>query len=240
MLILTLIIISGCSNKTDSKNEEILKKVLSLENIEYNEIKINNEQIIISIETSSANEYDTQLINWWGTIFGISSMLQGNYEVVIIENTVNKEPYAYISTNIYTIQDFEEDRISDAEFWDETLITSNKPRTKEILEASGLPLQTLKQQETKKTNHAKTILIILIILIIITTTTLLILKIKPNKPRIKTRRYKEKILEKSHETKRKIKKIHREKIKPATHKLKQKINKHTQKFRNKLKQEPRI
>ena len=170
LIILTLLILvlSACS-KIDSKNEQILTKVLKLENISLNEVSIKKDTIFVSIEASGANEYDTQIINWWGTIFGISSMLKSEttqqYKYVIIENTVNKEPYTYISANMITILDYNEDVLTDVEFWQETLITNNKPSISEIKQQSGLPNEALRVSKDSKTQKPITLIIILIIIL---------------------------------------------------------------------------
>jgi hypothetical protein len=246
LVIISLFLITGCSNKIDSQNEKILSKVLELEEIAVNKVEINKEVIFVSMEASKADEYDTQIINWWGTIFGISSMLKGDYLIVIIENTVNKEPYTYISTNVYTIRDFNEDRISDAEFWDETLITEKKPKTSDVLKASNLPIETL--TDTKKTKipmDAKTIimkiftwLIILVVIFLVIFFGRKIMKKKKKNKISHEKSTKAKIKHHTRKTKEKIKKFYEKKVKPTTKKIKEKTKEKTKSFRDRLKQEP--
>jgi short subunit fatty acids transporter len=247
MLILALLLVlSACTENADEKNEEILKKILELEEIDINKVEIQKDTIFVSMEASSAGEYDTQILEWWGAIFGISGMLKGDYLVVIIENTVNKEAYTYISTNIYTIRDFTEDRISDAEFWDETLITSIKPKTNEIIDASGLPIQTLKDEKDVRvplTTTTKIIIAISLILLIITLLVIVLVKRKKRKKQ-KAQKDKQEVKQEVKQEKKKekkktdhIKKI-KEKIKKETDKLKEKTKEKTKSFKEKLKQEP--
>lgn len=242
LILASLLVLSACTENADEKNEEILKKILELEEIDINKVEIQKDTIFVSMEASSAGEYDTQILEWWGAIFGISGMLKGDYLVVIIENTVNKEAYTYISTNIYTIRDFTEDRISDAEFWDETLITSIKPKTNEIIDASGLPIQTLKDEKDVRvplTTTTKIIIAISLILLIITLLVIVLVKRKKRKKQ-KAQKDKQEVKQEKKKEKKKtdhIKKI-KEKIKKGTDKLKEKTKEKTKSFKEKLKQEP--
>ena len=248
-MITSLLFLSSCTNnKIDSKNEEILTKLLELEEIDVNEASISRDTILVSIEVSSADEYDEQLIAWWGTIFGYSAALQGDYIAVIIENTVNNEPYTYISTNVYTIRDFEDSIITDADFWEETLVTASKPRTREVIRASGLPTETLTDERTitiPRTTTTKIIIWIIIIIIsvaIIVTGIILAKKRKPKKHKpTKTQQAKHEHKKTEKQTKQKhkehLKKIN-EKIKTGTKKLKEKTKEKTKTFRERMKQEP--
>ena len=232
-LIMALLVMSACSNNIDAKNEEILTRLLELEEIDVNKVSIDKDTIFVSIEVSSADEYDTQIIAWWGTIFGYSAVLQGDYIAVIIENTVNKEPYAYISTNVYTIRDFEDSIITDAEFWDETLITSSKPRTRDVIRASGLPTEALTDEQTKiRTNTILIITLILIVIILAILTVILLKKKKSKKQKVETHHAPKK--RKHKETIKKIK----DKVKQKTKKLKEKTKEKTKSFKEKMKQEP--
>jgi hypothetical protein len=151
-MVIVLLLISGC-NKTDNfdkENEKILEKALELEEISVNKVDINKDTIFVSIEVSDANEHDNQLIEWWGGIFGLTTLMKGDYMFVIIENTVNGEPYTYVSSNIYSIKDFSEFIITDVEFFEESLVTSDIPKSKQILQAANLPLDTLSDEKNFK------------------------------------------------------------------------------------------
>lgn len=232
IIIMSLLALSACTTKIDKKNEQILERVFEIDKIDINKIEIKKDTIFVSMEASSAGEYDTQILEWWGTIFGIVGMLQGDYMYVIIENTVNGEAYAYISTNVYTIRDFTEDRISDAEFWDETLITASKPKTQEILRASGLPKETLKD-EAKKTRTNTTLITIIVVTLILAILTLLLFKNKKRKKQ-KTETH---IAPKKSKNKENINKIQNT-IKTKTKKITEKTKQQTKKFKEKLKEEP--
>jgi hypothetical protein len=238
-LVIVLLVISGCEkNKNiDSQNEKILEKIFELENISVNNLNINEDTIFVSIEVSDANEYDTHLIEWWGTIFGISSMLKGDYIFVIIENTVNQEPYTYVSSNVYSIKDFNEDRITDVEFWQESLITINSPKKAEILKAADLPLDTLTDEKDIKIKKDFSIagfdlsgLVKYIIygIIVVFATLLIIFGIK-KKDKIKN------AYSKTKKHREKLHKVYKEKIVPKAKGLKEKAKKKTKELIEKTK-----
>lgn len=147
LLIVLLTLTSIVSaDKIDNKNELIMQKVLELDNITVSNIEISNSNIFVSIEVTEAMNYDAELIAYWGSIFGISAMLKNDdefYSTVTIENLVDGEPYVYVSTNIISIQDYQNDMLEDYEFWEESLVTAQKPTTNDIVEGSNLPKETL-------------------------------------------------------------------------------------------------
>jgi hypothetical protein len=162
-LLLVLVLTACSSSSIDSKNEEILLKVISLEDIAVNKVSILDDVIFVSLDVALANQYDTQLLEWWGTIFSFSTLLSGDYEVVIIENVLNDKPQVYVSSNMFSINDYINDKITDIQFWEESLISSDKPSTKEILLASGLPSHALSYtNQTANPINIKKLLIILI------------------------------------------------------------------------------
>jgi hypothetical protein len=238
-LIIVLLLFVGCgkSNNLDSQNEKILEKVLELEEIDVNKVKINKDTVFVSIEVSNANEHDSQLIEWWGNIFGISSLLKGDYIFVIIENTVNQEPYTYVSSNIYSIRDFSEFTITDVEFWQESLITSEMPNNIDILEASNLPKDTLTDEKGFKMglkfeiagfDLSFLIKYLIIGIIIIIVGILLILGIK--------KRHKIKhVYSKTKKYREKLHKMYKEKIVPKTKQFAKNTKKHAKILANKTK-----
>lgn len=257
-IFIVLIVLSGCSSKNeiDSQNEKILQRLLEIDDISVNNIDIDRDTIFVSIEVSAANEHDNHLIEWWGTIFGFSSILTGDYLLVIIENTVNYEPYTYISSNVYSIRDFEEGLITDIEFWQESLITSNMPRKRDILEASNLPIHTLSDERgfTMPTkfeifgyDFSWLIRYLIIGLIVIAAGILIIIGIKKGskiknlysntkKHREKlSKTYKEKIVPKTKELGSKAKKTYNEKVAPKAKELTQKAKKKTKELMEKTK-----
>ena len=136
--------------QTDIANQYLLAALLDNEGFTASQVAIRHDTIIVSIETSEAGEYDAQLVAWWGSIFGNAALLKGHeksYEHVIIENLVNGEPYAYVSANLVSVDDYAANKIDDATFWDEVLITDHKPQAREI-EAHALLPQSALQRET--------------------------------------------------------------------------------------------
>ncbi|HDP73870.1 MAG TPA: hypothetical protein ENN46_02840 [Candidatus Woesearchaeota archaeon] len=137
----------------DSKNAEILERLLELNGVKAEEISISGNTIFVSIEASGADSYDTELIAWWASIFANSALLRGyekDYLFIVIENTVNKVPYAYVSVATVTVHDLMEGIINDLLFWDEVLITEKNPRERDIAEVSGLPSDLVYQSEGKR------------------------------------------------------------------------------------------
>ncbi len=158
------------ADKIDGKNELILKKVLELDNITINNVEISNNNIFVTIEVSEAMDYDTELIAYWGSIFGISAMLKNDnesYSTVTIENLIDGEPYVYVSTNVITIQDYQNDLLEDYEFWEESLVTSEKPSTKDIIDGANLPSESLREDASSNNSFSIIKLWWIIILILV-------------------------------------------------------------------------
>lgn len=175
IICLTLLVITpvlaGKEAKIDSMNEDVLKKLILAEGYGESEIQINGEAIIVSIEVSDANNYDAELIAWWGSIFGSSALLKGyekSYYYTIIENKVNGEALMYLGINLVTVDDYVSVLIDDATFWEEVLITDTKPSAKDIADYSGLPANALIRNKSiaKKERNLGWLVILITFLII--------------------------------------------------------------------------
>ena len=141
MLVLTLSNLV-LADEIDSKNGEILNKLLSIDNISVSTVEITTKEIFVSIEVSDISSYDDELIGWWGTIFSVASLLKNEgavYETVTIENLLDGEPYYYISTNMVSIVDYQNNIILDHEFWEESLVSASRPSYDEVVEAANFP-----------------------------------------------------------------------------------------------------
>lgn len=174
-MVLTLTTIVN-ADKIDDKNELILQKILELDDVEVTNVEISNNNIFVSIEVTDAMGYDTELISYWGSILGTSAMLKNNnisYSTVIIENLVDGEPYLYVSTNVVSIQDYQNNLIEDYEFWEESLVTAKKPTTHEVIEGSYLPLESLRVANVSAKSHSTAyiwwvVVFILLLFVVIT------------------------------------------------------------------------
>jgi hypothetical protein len=156
LIIILCILIPSKEQRVANANEQILSRFLDIEGIPSHSTHIRGEMITVTIEVSDANEYDAQLVSWWGSIFGYSALLQGHktsYEQVVIINNVNGEGYAYLAANLVTVDDFAANRIDEATFWDEVLITSSPPQSKDIAAFSGLPQSALSRDRFDSTTY---------------------------------------------------------------------------------------
>jgi hypothetical protein len=185
ILLLSSAVWASQENDIDNKNEEILSKVLEIDGVKTEEITISGTTIYVSIEASGADSYDSELIGWWASIFANSALLKGyekDYLFVVIENTVNDVPYAYVSAPVVSIQDLMDGLIDDATFWDEVLITESKPKEKEIAEFSGLPSDLVyKTERSRGTSGFLTTLLWIIIILGVAAAIFMVIKKNPEK-----------------------------------------------------------
>ncbi len=140
-LIAILLFSSLVSASYNDKNAELLGKLLDLNNVSYEEISINADEVKIIIEASLADEFDTQLVQWFGMIFVNAGFLQGessDYKYIILQLNVNDEPTAYISANRLSVVDLTNDVIDEEVFWNEVTITKGEPSKKDIKEGGTL------------------------------------------------------------------------------------------------------
>ena len=123
MLIATLFLITACgSSKLDDKKSAIIEKVLTVNNVPYTSVKSNSDKIEIFYETSSATNYDAQIINDWGMIFATSANF--NYTEIIIVNTINDIPVAKLTATSNNVKLLGNGWINESEFWDTVKIES--------------------------------------------------------------------------------------------------------------------
>jgi len=129
-LVLLVVSMSIVVADYNDKNEDILGTLFDLNNLTYSHIDISDSEILVTIEASDADEFDTQLVSWFGLIFVNAGFLQGenhDYEYIIIEVTINDEPVSYFSTTRNSVLDYIDGIIDDELFWTEVTITSTKP-----------------------------------------------------------------------------------------------------------------
>ena len=173
-LLFTSVVSASAYNE---KNEDVLGRLLEINDVEYESIEITNEKIRVTIESSNASEYDTQLIAWWGLIFANAGLLEGEdqaYKYIIIQTNINREPIAYVSANRASVLDLMEGRIDDAMFWDEVSINPEEPSPGLIEANSFLPPSALNtntresilSKNTNGNNNSKWLLWIIILIII--------------------------------------------------------------------------
>lgn len=123
MLIATLFLITACnSSNLEDKKSTIIGKVLTVNNVPYTSVKSNVDKIEIVYETSSATEYDAQIVNDWGMIFATSANF--NYTEIIIINTINDIPVAKLTATSDNVKLLGNGWINETEFWDTVKIES--------------------------------------------------------------------------------------------------------------------
>lgn len=183
MLMFLLVFTSFVSAGIDDKNEEILSALLKIENIDFQDVQISNDRILVVVESSDASEYDTEIIAWWGSIFGNAVLLNGKdeYKFIVIQNNVNDIPIAFISANRASVIDMVEGRIDDITFWDEVSITQSEPSNSVIVQNAFLPEDALVTNDVGLSSGGFNWLLWIIILIVLAGIILLLVKFKPIK-----------------------------------------------------------
>ena len=185
--LLMILLFSGLvyASSYNEKNEELLGKILDLNNVSYEDITIDNNKIIVVLETSSADKFDNQLIEWFGVVFINAGLLKGenqDYKYIILQLNINKEPITYISANRVSVLDLIENRIEEDVFWTEVTITKNKP-SDTYIENGGLLYNELLGINSNRFLDVMLKIFLLIISIVVIIFALLFIKnkIKNNK-----------------------------------------------------------
>ena len=123
VLLLTVLLVTACSKSgtdTGDKKVEVIQKVLTLQGIEDPLVTVRGNAIEITYEASNADDYDTQVVSDWGTIFG--TLAEFDYDPIVIVNTVNGIPYATLTTTRENLHAFMTGAKNETVFWEDVAI----------------------------------------------------------------------------------------------------------------------
>jgi len=124
VLLLLLLFLSACSKDSSAKQEEVVKKVLDLQQVKYADVQVKGSSVEITYEASEATAFDNQLLVDWGTIFG--TMAEFPYDPITIVNTINGEPTAEVITTRADVHDFLRGVKNESQFWESVDIKAVK------------------------------------------------------------------------------------------------------------------
>ena len=114
-----LLLLPSCNEdaKHRDKHEQILWKMLELDEVAgVKDIAFTGKTITVIYEASEADDYDTQLIANWGSIFGAGANFP--YEEIAIITTVNDVPYTKLTASQQLVLAYVHGDISDTQFWE--------------------------------------------------------------------------------------------------------------------------
>ncbi len=122
VLAMALLLVTACSkpqttDKTTDKKVDMIQKVLTLQGIQDPIVTVRGNAIEITYEASNADDYDSQVVSDWGTIFG--TLAEFDYDPIIIVNTVNGVPYATLTTTRENLHAFMVGSKNESVFWED-------------------------------------------------------------------------------------------------------------------------
>lgn len=120
LIALTLVLLLvGCV----SKESQTIAKIFDVEKIPYTAVQVKGDTLQVTYEASSADEYDSQIVADWGTIFGIAANMP--YEKIVIINTINDIPTAELAASRENIRAYLDGTINETQFWERVDITAS-------------------------------------------------------------------------------------------------------------------
>jgi hypothetical protein len=122
IIMIIVMALTACSSSIDSKNAQIMDKILDLEKVPHTDIKVDDGVMMVYYETSYADDYDTQLVGDWGSIFGAGANF--GYDSTAIINTVNDEEMVRLTAKNQDTLEYVTGVINDTEFWSRVEIKS--------------------------------------------------------------------------------------------------------------------
>jgi hypothetical protein len=115
-LILLALTLSACGpSKADENKAQVIGNLLKTDDVPYTAISSNGKSIEIFYESSDADNFDSQMVADWASIFATAALF--NYTDITIVNTINYMPAARLSTSSVNVNALANGLINESIFW---------------------------------------------------------------------------------------------------------------------------